>query len=109
MRVYTKYFTDSIDQMRYDLYSDVYEWFSILMGFVGIVAGFSTGPAGWVAIVSGYGGALVTFAGLTSKGYATAKRLDLSGNAAKYVEGARNIVNNSNSFENYKVELVSGY
>lgn len=98
-----------INEMNYDDWAEKFAWFSALMGLVTLVIGFATGPAGWVAIVQQYAGALGTFAGLTSTIYATNYSLQLSKNAAQNVENARAIVNNSSSFENYSVQLVSGY
>ncbi|MGQ7280658.1 hypothetical protein ACT91Q_22275 [Brevibacillus thermoruber] len=99
-----------ITKMKYNLYSETFDWFLILMGLGAIVAGFGTGPAGWVAIVTSYAGALGTFTALTSKAYATAERLDLSRNAAKFCQSAREIIlNYPKNFENYNVTVVSGY
>ncbi|MNC58432.1 hypothetical protein D3C75_1081610 [compost metagenome] len=59
-----------------------------MAGLAILVAGFLGGPAGWVAIVSNYVGALTTFAGLTTTAYATKARMDLSKTAAQYQHNA---------------------
>jgi len=80
------------------------------MGLVQMVAGYGTGPAGWVSIALYYSGAFTTFVGYTSAAYATYSRLDLSKNAAQYCENARKIIlNYPNDFEKYSVTVVSGF
>jgi hypothetical protein len=75
-----------------------------------MVYGYGTGAAGWVSIALYYGGALSTFAGLTSSIYATYSRLSLSKSAAQYNENARQIIlNYQTKFEKYNVSVVNGF
>ncbi|WP_035318829.1 hypothetical protein [Brevibacillus laterosporus] len=97
-----------IDYMDYDFYEDTFEWFVALMGLAGLVLGYGTGPAGWVAICVFYAGAYSTFQTLTSKGYATLKRLNYSENAAKYNQNCRELLRYKN-WEDVKTSLVDGY
>lgn len=69
-------------------WSEVVGWASALASMVLLVVGWASGPPGWVAIATNYGGALALLAGLTSTGYATAQRLSYSGTAAAYLHNA---------------------
>jgi hypothetical protein len=70
---------------------EVVGWGTALAGLATIVAGYGTGPVEWVTIALYYGGALSTFAGITSTAYSTYSRLQPSKTAAQYLENARNM------------------
>jgi hypothetical protein len=97
-----------IDRMEYATWTEVAGWFGVLMGLVTIVVGFPTGPVGWVEIVLYYGGALATFAGLTSSAYATYSRLSLSRYAAQYCQNARDLLYYTN-WSNVNMTVVNGF
>lgn len=99
-----------IDKMEYATWTEVAGWAGVVMGLATIVLGYGTGPVGWVAISLYYGGALATFAGLTSSIYATKSRLDLSKNAAQYLENARQtLFKYPSDWEVKSATLVSGF
>lgn len=96
--------------MEAPIWPEVVGWGSALMGLITIVVGYGPGPAGWVTIALYYGGALSTFAGLTSTVYATVSRLDLSRVAAQYCENARVMNFNGGAYwENTSFSVVSGF
>jgi hypothetical protein len=97
-----------IDRMEYATWTEVAGWFGALMGLVSMVVGYGTGPAGWVGIALYYGGALSTFAGLTSSVYATYSRLSLSRYAAQYCQNARNLLYYTN-WSNVNMTVVNGF
>lgn len=97
-----------IDQMNAKAWPEVAGWFGVLMGLASIVYGFVGGPAGWVEICLYYGGALSTFAGLTSSVYATYSRLSLSQNASYYCQQARDLLYYKN-WSGISATVVSGF
>jgi hypothetical protein len=97
-----------IERMNYATWTEVAGWFGVLMGLVSMVAGYGTGPAGWVGIALYYGGALSTFAGLTSSIYATYSRLSLSRYAAQYCQNARDLLYYTN-WSNINMSIVYGF
>ncbi|MFX3643254.1 MAG: hypothetical protein ACE3L7_32180 [Candidatus Pristimantibacillus sp.] len=68
--------------------TEITGWVFTLAAMITMVVGFASGPVGWVAIVSTYGGALATFGGYTTTSYATIQRLNLSKLAAQYQNNA---------------------
>lgn len=104
----TSYESYVIQRMEYATWTEVAGWFGVLMGLVTIVAGYGTGPVGWVAISLYYGGALATFAGLTSTSYATYSRLSLSKSAAQYCQTARDLLYYTN-WSGTTATVVSGF
>lgn len=97
-----------IDQMNYDYGEISWDWWKSVMGLIGLVIGYGTGPVGWVEIVVYYTGALATFQDLTDASYGTYQMLTLSKTAAQYNQNARNMLNYTN-WEKYSSSLVSGY
>ncbi len=82
----------------------------MIAGFVSLVAGFATGPAGWVAIVANYAGAFSTFTGLTSMSYATHQRMEYSRSACAYLENARdNMYYSYWDWSNASSSVVNGF
>ncbi|MFL0377146.1 hypothetical protein ACH0BY_24740 [Paenibacillus amylolyticus] len=104
---YEKYVIQYMDTA---LWPETVGWISALAGLVIMVVGFASGPAGWVAIVSNYVGALTTFAGLTSSAYATKSRMDLSRTAAQYQNNAMEMnVRGGKYWPNSSFSIVNGY
>lgn|GEM_PF-2057505 len=90
--------------------SELVGWAFTLAALITMVTGFASGPVGWIAIVSYYGGALATFGGYTSTAYATVSRLNLSQVAAQYLSNARTINFNGGTYwPNSSLSVVTGF
>lgn len=89
---------------------EVSSWWVNVVSFVGWVVGYAAGPAGWASIVATYIGAFSLFYSITSSAYATYERLQYSGKAAQYLEGARTMmVWGQNYFDNAKFSTTTGF
>jgi hypothetical protein len=105
------YETEIIENMEYNDYELLFNWFKAITGLISIVVGWGTGPAGWVAIFLGYAGVLAVFSDLTSTAYATYGRLTMSKDATAALENARTMIFWQGShFENTTyLSGISGY
>lgn len=83
-----------IEQMKYNVWEDIFTWFFSIAGLVSLVSGIAGGPAGWVAITLTVIAAIDVFRDFTSAGYATGHNLNLSRVACQHQENARNMLFN---------------
>ncbi|TPG73168.1 hypothetical protein EEL31_01990 [Brevibacillus laterosporus] len=98
-----------IEDMRYDVLGNAWQWWKVIMGLSAIIAGAThAGPVGWVALVAGLSSIYALFEDLTDAEYATSRHLNYSSNAAKYNQNCRNALYYKN-FENIKSSIVDGY
>lgn len=89
-------------------YNEVLDWYDRIVTFASLVAGFATGPAGWVSICLNFAGAFSLFRNLTSYVYATEQRKDYSKLAMQWLERAREMQYYKN-WTNCTSTLVKGY
>ncbi|GLX69664.1 hypothetical protein [Paenibacillus glycanilyticus] len=105
---YQKYI---ILDMQVDKRAEAANWWIAVASFVTLVAGWSTGPIGWTAIVLQYANAGLVFASLTSAAYGSYSNLQYSKNSTSELSNsitqAKAMFTNGDA--NYGSEYVFGY
>ncbi|NDI35672.1 hypothetical protein EPK97_13065 [Chengkuizengella sediminis] len=107
---YDEYFFDGMDTEEAIHEQEGKDFLWTLVGLAVFIAGWTTGPIGWVAACSQLVGMIGVLAGITNTSYATNQRLTFSKRTAEMLESARyTALSSTSKWENVDYDYVRGF